>query len=113
MNSLGYCGWFVGAVTELTNKANTFFVQEDKFIEFGRPPMWNCPMPESEDEGVPSVAPIAPGRQHTHEHTHKHREPARPESVSDIIYLISSVVCYFGIPTKPGSDVISVRLQLC
>ncbi|CAH0684205.1 unnamed protein product [Chilo suppressalis] len=26
------------------------FTKGDKFIEFGRPPVWNCPMPESEEE---------------------------------------------------------------
>lgn len=24
--------------------------QGDKLIEFGRPPVWNCPMPETEEE---------------------------------------------------------------
>lgn len=26
------------------------FIQGDKFIEFGRPPVWNCPMPEEDEE---------------------------------------------------------------
>ncbi|XP_064074896.1 protein Skeletor, isoforms B/C isoform X1 [Vanessa tameamea] len=26
------------------------FTKGDKFIEFGRPPLWNCPMPEGEEE---------------------------------------------------------------
>ncbi|KAL0861185.1 hypothetical protein ABMA27_009668 [Loxostege sticticalis] len=29
------------------------FTKSDKFIEFGRPPVWNCPMPEGEDEHRP------------------------------------------------------------
>ncbi|XP_028028127.1 protein Skeletor, isoforms D/E isoform X2 [Bombyx mandarina] len=77
--------WAIGPLnSRLEASYHHTYLKEDKFIEFGRPPMWNCPMPESEDEGVPSVAPIAPGRQHTHEHTHKHREPARPESTAVI-----------------------------
>lgn len=35
--------------------------QGDKLIEFGRPPVWNCPMPE-EDE-APAPQPTLPAQQ--------------------------------------------------
>lgn len=33
---------------------NNHYTKGDKFIEFGRPPVWNCPMPEGEDEQKPT-----------------------------------------------------------
>ncbi|KAM3958654.1 DM13 and DOMON_DOH domain-containing protein skeletor isoform 2-T2 [Aphomia sociella] len=32
------------------------YTKGDKFIEFGRPPVWNCPMPEGEDDERPPVS---------------------------------------------------------
>ncbi|XP_028176404.1 protein Skeletor, isoforms D/E-like isoform X4 [Ostrinia furnacalis] len=40
------------------------FTKGDKFIEFGRPPVWNCPMPEGEEEHAPE-----PPRQEVQHHS--------------------------------------------
>ncbi|CAG9794628.1 unnamed protein product [Diatraea saccharalis] len=44
------------------------FTKGDKFIEFGRPPVWNCPMPEGEEEQKeqapePVIKPTRPAQQ--------------------------------------------------
>ncbi|KAG7297571.1 hypothetical protein JYU34_019614 [Plutella xylostella] len=40
---------------------HSHFLKGDKSIEFGRPPVWNCPMPETEEEGKePAGVPPPP-----------------------------------------------------
>ncbi|KAI8422931.1 hypothetical protein MSG28_014034 [Choristoneura fumiferana] len=43
--------WAVGPLNSRTEVSyHHHFTKGDKFIEFGRPPVWNCPMPEGEEE---------------------------------------------------------------
>ncbi|XP_072933171.1 protein Skeletor, isoforms B/C isoform X3 [Epargyreus clarus] len=43
--------WALGPLnSKLEVSYHHHFTKGDKFIEFGRPPVWNCPMPEGEDE---------------------------------------------------------------
>ncbi|XP_061723466.1 protein Skeletor, isoforms D/E isoform X1 [Cydia pomonella] len=53
--------WAIGPLNSKNEVSyHHHFTKGDKFIEFGRPPVWNCPMPEGEDE-------------------HSEEEPARQE----------------------------------
>ncbi|XP_048001741.1 protein Skeletor, isoforms D/E isoform X2 [Leguminivora glycinivorella] len=43
--------WAIGPLNSKNEVSyHHHFTKGDKFIEFGRPPVWNCPMPEGEDE---------------------------------------------------------------
>ncbi|CAH2058944.1 unnamed protein product, partial [Iphiclides podalirius] len=43
--------WAIGPLNSLDEVSyHHHYTKGDKFIEFGRPPVWNCPMPEGEDE---------------------------------------------------------------
>ncbi|XP_038219632.1 protein Skeletor, isoforms B/C isoform X2 [Zerene cesonia] len=51
--------WAVGPRNERDEVSyHTHFTEGDRLIEFGRAPLWNCPMPEGED-GVQPTAPSA------------------------------------------------------
>lgn len=42
--------WAIGPLNERQEVSfhHTAYLKNDRFIEFGRPPAWNCPMPDSE-----------------------------------------------------------------
>ncbi|XP_049880584.1 protein Skeletor, isoforms B/C isoform X2 [Pectinophora gossypiella] len=53
--------WAIGPLNSRAEVSyHHHFTKGDRFIEFGRPPLWNCPMPEGEDE--PRVTTQAPPR---------------------------------------------------
>ncbi|XP_041985351.1 protein Skeletor, isoforms B/C isoform X2 [Aricia agestis] len=53
--------WAVGPLNSKNEVSyHHHFTKGDKFIEFGRPPLWNCPMPEGEDSPQPPQPPQTP-----------------------------------------------------
>ncbi|GBP82368.1 hypothetical protein EVAR_55251_1 [Eumeta japonica] len=43
--------WAIGPLNSRNQVSyHSHFTKGDKFIEFARPPLWNCPMPETEEE---------------------------------------------------------------
>ncbi|XP_023944078.2 protein Skeletor, isoforms B/C isoform X4 [Bicyclus anynana] len=53
--------WAIGPLNSKTQVSyHQYFTKGDKFIEFGRPPLWNCPMPEGEEEQAPAAHPPQP-----------------------------------------------------
>ncbi|XP_068625418.1 protein Skeletor, isoforms D/E-like [Battus philenor] len=51
--------WAVGPLNSKNEVSyHHHYTKGDKFIEFGRPPVWNCPMPEAEDEQQPEPAEV-------------------------------------------------------
>ncbi|OWR41524.1 DOMON domain-containing protein [Danaus plexippus plexippus] len=43
--------WAIGPLNSKTQVSyHQHFTKGDRFIEFGRPPLWNCPMPEGEED---------------------------------------------------------------
>ncbi|CAH2245286.1 jg15674 [Pararge aegeria aegeria] len=61
--------WAVGPLNSKQEVSyHQYFTKGDKFIEFGRPPLWNCPMPEGEEEQTtPEVHRATPVRPAAHE----------------------------------------------
>ncbi|XP_075986894.1 DM13 and DOMON_DOH domain-containing protein skeletor isoform X2 [Anticarsia gemmatalis] len=63
--------WAIGPLNSRDEVSyHSHFTKGDKFLEFGRPPVWNCPMPEGDEE-----ATDAPSRGHT-QHDHSHHDHA-------------------------------------
>lgn len=41
--------WAIGPLNERQEVSfHSIYLKNDKFIEFGRPPAWNCPMPDQD-----------------------------------------------------------------
>lgn len=44
--------WAIGPLNERNEVSfHSDYLKTDRFIEFGRPPAWNCPMPDQEQAG--------------------------------------------------------------
>ncbi|XP_045780245.1 protein Skeletor, isoforms D/E isoform X1 [Maniola jurtina] len=55
--------WAIGPLNSKQEVSyHQHFTKGDKFIEFGRPPLWNCPMPEEEEHKAPEVHRVTPTR---------------------------------------------------
>ncbi|XP_045532789.1 protein Skeletor, isoforms D/E isoform X1 [Pieris brassicae] len=49
--------WAIGPINSKGQVSyHQYFTKGDKFLEFGRAPLWNCPMPEGEEDGSPQLA---------------------------------------------------------
>ncbi|KAI5631071.1 DOMON domain-containing protein [Phthorimaea operculella] len=58
------------------------FTKGDRFIEFGRAPLWNCPMPEGEDEPRTTTTPAPPApRAPPQRHVSEEAEPSADRRV--------------------------------
>ncbi|CAH1641352.1 unnamed protein product [Spodoptera littoralis] len=50
--------WAIGPLNSRNEVSyHPHFTKGDKLIEFGRPPVWNCPMPEEDDAAAPAAPP--------------------------------------------------------
>lgn len=46
--------WAIGPLNDRNEVSfHTNYLKTDRFIEFGRPPAWNCPMPDQEQSKPP------------------------------------------------------------
>lgn len=55
--------WAIGPLNERQEVSfhHNAYLNTDRFIEFGRPPAWNCPMPDQEQTAVPYSDVNEPG----------------------------------------------------
>ncbi|CAB3232590.1 unnamed protein product [Arctia plantaginis] len=66
--------WAIGPLNSRNEVSyHSHFTRGDKLLEFGRPPMWNCPMPEEDDDkSGAGVEASHHHHDHAHEHSHDH-----------------------------------------
>ncbi|CAK1540882.1 unnamed protein product [Leptosia nina] len=51
--------WAIGPLNSRNEVSyHHHFTKSDRFVEFGRAPVWNCPMPENEDDATPTRSPV-------------------------------------------------------
>ncbi|CAG4973267.1 unnamed protein product [Colias eurytheme] len=94
--------WAVGPRNERGEVSyHTHFTQGDRFIEFGRAPLWNCPMPEGED-GMQPTAPSADSASSVPTALEEEPSPIKPNPVppprpvttSVVPWEIPGIACY-------------------
>ncbi|XP_051164567.1 protein Skeletor, isoforms B/C isoform X2 [Leptopilina boulardi] len=89
--------WAVGPLNERNEVSfHSDYLKTDRFIEFGRPPVWNCPMPDQEpsrtyDEDIDKSS----SNQELTATTRRPRPPATPAPAPKTdAWLIPDIQCY-------------------